>query len=90
MTGSCSLDPDVGVSYSAHMKGYSLTPLGPNWSWGERLFEIAIQTIGIVVVRPVYAVASRILFQHHYGRYMDKRRRQRAQADEIEYRQSWP
>ena len=63
------------------MKGYDLTPLGPNWTWRERVLEIVVQTISIVLfIRPMMAFYNWLLW----------RRWRRQHADEIKYRQGWP
>jgi hypothetical protein len=41
---------------------YDLTPLGPDWPLPSRLAEIALQTIGLIVFRPLIVVLNIIFF----------------------------
>ena len=31
----------------------NLTPLGPNWGWGERVAEIIGQTLSLILIQPI-------------------------------------
>jgi hypothetical protein len=41
---------------------YDLTPLGPDWPIGARVAEIGLQTVGLIVFRPLIVVLNIIFF----------------------------
>lgn len=41
---------------------YDLTPLGPDWPIPFRVAEIALQTVGLIVFRPLLGVLNLIFF----------------------------
>lgn len=41
---------------------YALTPLGPDWPLSLRVGEIALQTVGLIVFRPLIGVLNIIFF----------------------------
>jgi hypothetical protein len=41
---------------------YDLTPMGNDWGLSQRLAEIAFQTVGFIVFRPILVILNWIFF----------------------------